>query len=60
LRKYGNHQTDDRFWNDVAPEKVKSKKKKSKSKKTEDEFANSVNGLADAFGGQANIDDWYD
>ena len=39
LRKYGNHQTDDRFWNDVAPEKVKSKKKKSKSKKTEDEFA---------------------
>ena len=25
-----------------------------------DEFANSVNGLADAFGGQANIDDWYD
>jgi hypothetical protein len=60
LRKYGNHQTDDRFWSDVAPEKVKSKKKKSKSKKTEDEFANSVNGLADAFGGQANIDDWYD
>ena len=60
LRKYGNHQTDDRFWNDVAPEKVKSKKKKSKSKKTEDGFADSVNGLADAFGGQANIDDWYD
>ena len=35
-------------------------KKKSKSKKTEDGFADSVNGLADAFGGQANIDDWYD